>query len=57
MDPIIAAMILAAVKDAVITIAANSANESPEEYKKKIDALQPSADDLEKWLKKEGDSK
>ena len=51
MDPMVAGMIISAVKDIIITVGAESINESPEEYAKKIAELQPKADNLEEWLK------
>jgi len=51
MDPMVASMLIGALSDAVITIAAKSAGEDPVEFKKKVEALQVKADDLENWLK------
>lgn len=50
-DPMAAAMIISALSDTVITIAAATVDETPEEFKKKMDALQGKADTLEEWLK------
>lgn len=50
-DPMTAALIISAVRDTIITISAKSSGEDPEEFKKKVDALQVKSDDLEKWLK------
>ena len=54
MDPILAAALISAVKEIVIRYGANSAGTTPEEYKKKVEALQPKADALEERLRKKG---
>jgi len=51
MDPMVAAMVISAVTDAIITVVSKVDGVDPVEFKKRVDALQVKADDLEKWLK------
>jgi len=53
MDPMMAAFIIATTTDAIIKLAANQNGISEEKMKLKISALQPRADELEKWLRGE----
>ena len=51
MDPMTAAFVIATATDAVVRLAADQNGVSVEEMKLKISALQPRADELEKWLR------
>ena len=51
MDPMTAAFVIATATDAIIRLAASQNGISVEEMKLKIAALQPRADELEKWLR------
>ena len=51
MDPMMAAFLIGSVTDAIVTLAAKQNGITKEEMRAKIDALQPRADELEKWLR------
>ena len=51
MDPMTAAFVIDTDTDAIIRLAADQNGKSVEEMKIKISALQPRADELEKWLR------
>ena len=51
MDPMTAGLLIGVVTDAIVTVAAKQNNISKEEMWAKINALQPKADNLEKWLR------